>query len=499
MGKDGDDLMIRLENISYSYSKETGISLKNINLTVKAGEFVVLTGKSGCGKTTLTRVINGLATKFYDGRLTGKVFINNKDLKPIPLWQIGKTVGSIFQDPRSQFFASLTEDEIAFGCENYGLHRSIIEKRIDNAIDKIGGQGLIGKQIYPMSSGEKQKIAIASVYAVNPFIYVFDEPSANLDMESVTKLKELMAMLKEKGHTVIVAEHRLYYLTELVDRFLYMNEGRIICEYTSEQMKNLNFNEVKYLGLRTSSLESLPYEGETALCSGKPSMETENIYFSYKKNNIFSDLTIKAYAGDIIALIGHNGVGKTTLCKILCGLIKEQSGDVLFKGKPIKMRKRKDFAYFVGQNTDSQLFGESVEEELSLNKPNYIEKREIQRILKEYDLWEYKSRHPASLSGGQKQRLTLAVADMINPNIFILDEPTSGLDGENMRRISSHLKDLSKKGKTILVITHDYEFALSTCNRAIKIANGSSELDFPIKNNSQKLFSCMLDSNGISE
>jgi len=152
MGKDGDDLMIRLENISYSYSKETGISLKNINLTVKAGEFVVLTGKSGCGKTTLTRVINGLATKFYDGRLTGKVFINNKDLKPIPLWQIGKTVGSIFQDPRSQFFASLTEDEIAFGCENYGLHRSIIEKRIDNAIDKIGGQGLIGKQIYPMSN-----------------------------------------------------------------------------------------------------------------------------------------------------------------------------------------------------------------------------------------------------------------------------------------------------------------------------------------------------------
>jgi energy-coupling factor transport system ATP-binding protein len=140
-----------------------------------------------------------------------------------------------------------------------------------------------------------------------------------------------------------------------------------------------------------------------------------------------------------------------------------------------------------------------VEEELSLNKPNYIEKREIQRILKEYGLWEYKSRHPASLSGGQKQRLTLAVADMINPNIFILDEPTSGLDGENMRRISSHLKDLSKKGKTILVITHDYEFALSTCNRAIKIANGSSELDFPIKNNSQKLFSCMLDSNGISE
>ncbi len=219
--------MIRLENVTYSYSKEAEASLKNVDLTVKEGQFIVLIGKSGCGKTTVTRVINGLATKFYDGKLTGKVFIKNKNLEQIPLWEIGRTVGSIFQDPRSQFFASLTEDEVAFGCENYGFDRKLIQKRIDHAIHKVGGESQLGKEIYSMSSGEKQKIAIASVYAVNPFIYVFDEPSANLDMDSVIKLQELMKFLKNEGHTVIVAEHRLYYLMELADRFIYMNEGRI--------------------------------------------------------------------------------------------------------------------------------------------------------------------------------------------------------------------------------------------------------------------------------
>lgn len=484
--------MIRLENVTYSYSKEAEASLKNVNLTVKEGEFIVLMGKSGCGKTTVTRVINGLATKFYDGKLTGKVFVQNKNLEQIPLWEIGRTVGSIFQDPRSQFFASLTEDEVAFGCENYGFDRKLIQKRIDHAIHKVGGESLLGKEIYSMSSGEKQKIAIASVYALNPSIYVFDEPSANLDMDSVIKLQELMKFLKNEGHTVIVAEHRLYYLMELAERFIYMNEGRISREYTAEEMENLTDEGIKFLGLRASSLKSIPSKEQTCICNDEPSIEAQGVTFSYKKTNIFSDLTIKAYPGDIIALIGHNGVGKTTISKILCGLKKEHSGDVLFDGEPVKRSKRKDFTYFVGQNADSQLFGESVEEELMLNKPFHMEKREVELTLERYGLWEYKNRHPSSLSGGQKQRLTLAVSDMINPKILILDEPTSGLDGENMRRISRHLESLSKQGKTIIVITHDYEFAVSTCNRAIGLAEGRCHVNFYINHNSEKLNSFML-------
>ncbi|MBU5591586.1 ABC transporter ATP-binding protein [Clostridium sp. MSJ-4] len=487
--------MIQFENVTYSYSEKANNSLKNINLNIKKGEFIVLTGKSGCGKTTVTRIINGLSTKFFDGNLTGKVIINNEDLSKIPLWKVGQTVGSIFQDPRSQFFASITEDEIAFGCENYGFDKSTIHNRVDDSIQKIDGENLREKLLYPMSSGEKQKIAIASVYAVNPKIYVFDEPSANLDMYSVIKLKELMLFLKNSGHTIVVAEHRLYYLTDLADRFIYMDDGEIIREYTPAQIKSLDKDKVNSLGLRLTNLECPIPQDKICISNREPSIEIQSLRFSYGKTSIFSDLTIKAYPGDIIAIIGHNGVGKSTLSQILCGLMKEQSGCILYNGHKVRKNNRKKLAYFVMQNTDCQLFAQSVKEELMLNNSSNMSESQIEVTLKRYGLWEYRDKHPVCLSGGEKQRLTLAVGDMLNPNILILDEPTSGLDGENMRRISSHLKNLSKEKKTIFVITHDYEFAVSTCNRAIQLANGRCHMDFLINGNSSKLLSCMLEAN----
>ena len=166
--------------------------------------------------------------------MKGRITLLGRNISEYPLYEIGKMVGSIFQDPRSQFFASITEDEVAFGCENYGVPYEELEGRVSDAIKRINGDMLRGKEIYPMSSGEKQKIAVASVNAVNPQIYVFDEPSANLDMYSVEALKNLMGALKAEGHTIIVAEHRLYYLTDLADRFLYMENGSIKKEWTSK-------------------------------------------------------------------------------------------------------------------------------------------------------------------------------------------------------------------------------------------------------------------------
>lgn len=484
--------MIRLCDVTYSYSSESGENLKNVNLSVKAGEFVVLTGKSGCGKTTVIRLINGLATKFYEGRLTGKVLVNQIDISELPLWQIGKTVGSIFQDPRSQFFASITEDEIAFGCENYGFEKSLIESRIKDAVERIDGEKLCGKELYPMSSGEKQKIAIASVYAVNPQIYVFDEPSANLDMASVIKLQELMGLLKANGHTVIVAEHRLYYLTDLADRFIYMQNGMFAQEFGPGEIKHMPEQQRISLGLRAGRLEALTKTKADEVDQEKPSVEIQNLEFSYGKTRIFSGLNLTVYPGDIIALTGNNGVGKSTLSHILCGLLKEQRGMVLYSGKPVAKGKRKRRAYFVMNNTDCQLFGESIEEELISNQKEDAPKGQIEEILTRYGLWDLKDKHPASLSGGQKQRLTLAVADVIDSDILILDEPTSGLDGENMRGISAHLKNLSQKGRTIFVITHDYEFAASTCNRTVRLMDGCCQMDFSVQDQFQKLLPCML-------
>lgn len=482
--------MITFTDVSYGYTADEKKDIQQLNLTIGKGEFLVLTGKSGCGKTTVTRLINGLATKFYEGTLSGNVLIDECNIADLPLWEIGKTVGSIFQDPRSQFFASITEDELAFGCENYGVDRVEIERRIVNAVHKVNGENLLGREIYPMSSGEKQKLAIASVYAVSPSIYVFDEPSANLDMESVIRLKELMWRLKRNGCTVVVAEHRLYYLTDLADRFLFMKDGYMIQEYTPAELCLLSLEETEHTGLRAAKLSACTGKPPTQYPTEEPSLQMQGVSFSYGKKQIFSNLSLSLRRGEIVALIGCNGVGKSTLGKILCGLLKEKSGFITYQGKQLSQRNRRKAAYFVMQNTDCQLFGEDVMEELKLNQ-RHPDEKEIETVLKRYGLWEYRERHPATLSGGQKQRLTLAVADIIDPNILILDEPTSGLDGENMRCISAHLQQLAQGGKMLLVITHDYEFVLTACDRVLALSEGDCHADFPVFENEEKLLALM--------
>lgn len=482
--------MITFSDVSYGYAEDGKKDVQHLNLSIREGEFLVLTGRSGCGKTTVTRMINGLATKFYEGVLEGTVCIDENDVNDLPLWKIGKIVGSIFQDPRSQFFASLSEDELAFGCENYGVDRRTIEARIADAIHKVRGENLLNREIYPMSSGEKQKIAIASAYAVSPEIFVFDEPSANLDMASVLQLQKLMRLLKNKGYTIVVAEHRLYYLTELADRFLFMREGSIIRELLPKDLQTLSPEENKKMGLRSGNLSFCIGKPSVARSGMMPSLQVNQLSFNYGKNQIFSNLSFETQLGEIVALVGCNGVGKSTLGQILCGLLKEKCGTILYHGKKLPKNRRRQVAYYVMQNTDCQLFGEDLAEELKLNQKQ-LDEEGIENVLKRYTLWEYRERHPASLSGGQKQRLTLAVADIINSEILILDEPTSGLDGENMRNISTHLIELARQGKTLLVITHDYEFVLSTCDRVLVLAGGCCSMDFPVYGNEKKLLALM--------
>ncbi len=485
--------ILQFEDVSFQYTGAETESLCHIDLIIKKGEFLVLTGGSGCGKTTLTRLINGLAEQFYEGTRKGQLKLSGRNISEYPLYEIGKKAGSIFQDPRSQFFASITEDEIAFGCENYGVMFEELGGRVSDAIKRINGDMLCGKEIYPMSSGEKQKIAVASVNAVNPEIYVFDEPSANLDMYSVEALKNLMKQLKEEGHTIIVAEHRLYYLTDLADRFLYMENGKLKEEWTSHELLAMPETKRQNAGIRAADLRNIqsdipltPLRQETDRI-----LEVKNLAFSYRKNSIFTDISFEAYAGDLIAVAGHNGIGKTTLSHILCGIKKESSGQILYRGKEVPKRKRRDYAYFVMQNTDCQLFGDSVEEELLLNGKDSTP-RQRNDLLERFGLLEWKERHPATLSGVQKQRLALAVSDWIDTPILILDEPTSGLDFKNMVRISRYLRELSQKGKTVMIITHDYEFAAMTCNRVLHFADSGHVETFPLKENLSRLYSSLM-------
>ena len=472
--------MIKFENVSFSYNQDSRNIIENINLEIKKGEVVAFIGASGCGKTTLTRIINGLAYKFYGGKLNGNITIDGINPCEKELYEIGRRVGSIFQNPKSQFFTENVEDEIAFGLENYGVDREKISRRIREALSSINGENLIDKSLFHLSSGERQKIAIASINALDPPIYVFDEPSANLDMKSVEALRKLMLSLKTQGKTMVISEHRIYYLKDLVDKYYYLEDGEIRYSFSENELLSSSNDFFRTAGLRAYSLECVVPKAKKIKEAN--SMELDRISFSYKNEKIISELSYSFKSGNVYGIIGDNGVGKSTLFKIMSGLLKEQKGNLSINGEIIKKAKRKRRIYYLSNNPDSNLFEASLEDELRLNDS----KADIDLILHQFHLEEAKDLHPQILSGGQKQRLTIAAAELLERDVYLFDEPTSGLDGHNMQIISERMKGLQEKQKIILIISHDYEFLMTSCNKILYL-DGQSFKEFSAENDKEKI------------
>lgn len=480
---------VRLRGLSFSYDGGQA-QLKNLDLTVRAGEVVVITGASGSGKSTITRLINGLIPQFYEGRMEGDLEIEGI-AEDAAFYERGRRVGNVFQDPRSQFFANEVAGEIAFGCENYGYAHDDIVRRVEDAARRIGLSHVLEERVRTLSYGMRQKVAIASARAMGPEIYVMDEPSANLDVEATHQLADIIRGLKDEGRTVVITEHRLYYLMDIADRFLHLWDGAVTGEFTSAEFRGLAPDRLLDMGLRTPNLYDCradfdgpaPGEGEAVRALG--------LVKRFDGTPVLDGVDLTIRKGESVALIGDNGVGKSTLGRILAGLVKEDRGVVRIGGRRRSARGRIGKVWYIPQDLDSWLFGDSLLDELLTGGPRTPERRaRALEILGLLDLDAIAGQHPATLSGGQKQRLALGVALIHRADLIIMDEPTSGLDGGSMRRVGDLIRRLSAQGRTILVISHDAECVLHCCGRAIRLEDGRVADDFRI-DSAQKLLDRM--------
>ena len=361
-------------------------------------------------------------------------------------------------------------------------------RRVDNASRKFNIKHLKDRSVFHLSSGEKQKVAFASVYAMSPKMFIIDEPSSNLDIASTFRLRALLQSLKEEGHTVIIAEHKLYYSRDLFDGVIYLDKGKIVNESEVKDMENLSLEELKRKGLCTFDLNKVKMRPNKILTDRDLKLTVNDLGFRYSKKGdlILKGINLELNADEIVALVGPNGSGKTTFIKVLSGLLKRTDGSIQVNGQIMNAKDRIKHSHLVMQEAEHQLFTERVDKELELASDKNVDHTKIvEETLSTLNLTNLKDRHLYSLLGGQKQRLAIAIVR--NPDIIILDEPTSGMDGRSMSEFSDILRPLAIKGHIIIVVTHDYEFVTSACTRVILLNDGIIQADCPIDRMSKKL------------
>lgn len=483
--------MISFNHVSYRYPFQDTDAVSDLTFNVSPGRVVLVTGVSGCGKTTLMRLANGLCPHYYEGTLSGNVKIFGKDTQTSSVSEISELVGTLFQDPEDQFFALNVRDEMGFALKTAGIDAKTVEKRIDDVAQRLRISELLKNSISALSEGQKQRVALAEILVTLPRALILDEPSANLDPEATARFAQELNTLKNAGYAILVVDHRLHWLKDVADEVIVMKEGRI-CRRGFFEILNDETLRREY-GLRDAEVidvrEILP-ETDRHNCV----LEAKGLTFDYEHSNHekgiarFKKLFLSTVAPSdrpvlleninftlpigITALIGDNGSGKTTLARLITGLNRGE-GELFVRGRLMPSNELLKHAGLVLQNADHQLQMRSVREEiracLFAAGQDAENESQIESLLDTFSLLPLADRHPQSLSGGQKQRLVIACALAKDPDILILDEPTSGLDGENMKRVAGVLNKAAANGKAVLLITHDLELLALCAQRAIRM------------------------------
>lgn len=512
--------IIEFKDFSFQYRVQAEPTVKNINLSIYEGEKVLIVGPSGSGKSTLAHCINGLVPFFYDGIVTGQLNINGNDATKMNIFELSKIVGTVLQDPDSQFIGLTVGEDIAFKLENYCISQDEMIDRVDKSAELVDIKKELYSSPYKLSGGQKQRVTLAGVTVDNVKILLFDEPLASLDPATGESAIELIdKMQKQNNKTAIIIEHRLEDVLHCdVDRVIVMDKGEIIADTTIDEiirkdiLRKVGIREPLYLTalryadceindtLKLKNIETLElgeykeklkdwYENIEVYESDEnqnPILELDNINFSYNnEKQILKNVFFKINKGDMAAIVGRNGAGKSTISKLVCGFYKPTSGRILFDGKDMvdyTIKERSEKIGFVMQNPNQMISKTMVYDEVAFGlkirglSDSEIKER-VYETLRICGLYGYRNWPISALSFGQKKRVTIASILVLNPDMIILDEPTAGQDFKHYTEIMEFLVDLNKKGVTILMVTHDMHLMLEYTNKVIVLSEGEKIAD----------------------
>lgn len=481
--------MIDVASLSFSYVSElTGDrveALKDVDLSADAGSLTLVCGASGCGKSTLMKALTGLVPQMTPGELDGAVRINGRNLADVALTDVGHLCSSVFQNPRTQFFCDTVAEELAFCGENYGRERATLRQQSERAAKLMGISHLMEHKLTTLSGGQLQKVALACALASGAPVLLADEPTSNLDPAAISEVRAALKVLKEQGLTIVVVEHRLHFLRGLADQVLLMESGRVTRRWNGAEFFSMGQAQRRSLGLRTLVDPGPPETWVGQVQAGRqekqvgrqenreatPSqvrLSCRGLSFAYGASPVFEGLDADFPAGQITCIAGANGVGKTTLVRVLCGLAAPSSGSISLDGVPASRKTRRSACALVMQDTGRQLFSDTLAGELTIGA-SHASGQSGEQLLADFDLANLGERHPLSLSGGQKQRLVIAAARATGRPIVILDEPTSGVDARHLDSITATLRRIADEGAAVVVVTHDGEFAAACADRLITL------------------------------
>ncbi|UCB46387.1 MAG: energy-coupling factor ABC transporter ATP-binding protein [Spirochaetota bacterium] len=475
--------MIEVSNLTVSYGNKK--ALEDLSFSVKEGEFLLITGPTGCGKSTLALCLTGLIPHTKPALISGRVAVDGLDTSTYPVSELSRHIGIVFQNPRTQLFHTTVADEVAFAPHNLKLSSDEIDKRVGFSLASTGVLHLRDRKLHTLSEGELQRVAIASVLSMRPKVIVLDEPAANLDWSGVGLLVSALSRLnKEHGITILVIEHRISAIYPVCNKVLILKEGQAAAfgkpaEVFRDKQRLIS------LGLRfpwrhvSKGPERYVPDGiNPPDRDEKPLVKLMNVDALWGKHQVLHGIDLSIYPGEFIALVGSNGAGKTTLARVIAGLVSKKKGKVIWQRHLQRLPIGRKVG-FIFQNNYEQLLTDSVEAEVSLGPESFGLDAEAacSSALEMTDLGRLIKRAPTSLSIGEKQRCIIASVLSSDPALIILDEPTVGQDWIHLSMVMRYLQLLSRSGKAILLITHDDKLVCRFAKRIVFLEHGRIKAD----------------------